>query len=162
MTTTFEAIRDNQCALIEALTPTARADIKLRRHRDGAFMDWVEKNPGACLRRFQILSNFDIEQGPTADGSIESCVHTIDLRIAYPNDMGKYGAENDRDQEDFMLLDLHLIDATIGLNGGTNYVTNQDLCRKQSQSVIEVAGPREGESARVLSVIYLIQYDRSV
>ncbi len=121
-------------------------------------MSWVTANTkgAACFRRFQILSNFDIEQGPTADGSLESCAHTIELRVAYPNEFGRYGAENERDQEDVMLADLHKIDAAIGLNGGANYVTNQDLCQKQAQAVIDVEG------ARILGITYLIQYDRSV
>jgi hypothetical protein len=158
MTTTFELIRNQQCSLIEALTPTQMTGILFRRHTDRLeFMAWVEANNAkACFRRFQILSNFDIEQGPTADGSIEACKHTMELRVAYPRYDGRYGAENARDMEDTLSADLHKIDAAIGLNGGANYVTNQDLCLKQTSTVIEA------EQAMVLSITYLVQYDRSV
>lgn len=157
MTTTFETIRNQQATVIEALTPTQHADRKFLRHREQAeFMAWVTANPKACFRRFQILANFDIEQGPTADGSIEACRHTMELRIAYPKQMGRYGAENERDLEDMFAADLHKIDAAIGLNGATNYVANQDICRKTAQGVIDLEG------ARVLSVTYELLYDRSV
>jgi hypothetical protein len=157
VTTTFELIRNQQCSVIEALTPTRHAGKKFQRHVDQAeFTDWATQYPAACLRRFQILSNFDIEQGPTADGSIEACSHTMELRIAYPMHAGLYGSENQRDMEDMLSADLHQIDAAIGLNGFASYVTNQDLCRKESSSVLQF------EKTSFLSVVYRVQYDRSV
>jgi len=155
--TTFELIRTQQVALIQALTPTMLAAQKFRVHQDSAeFMAWVNGSPKACFRKFQILSNFDMEQLPTADGTIEACRHTFELRVAYPTQLGLYGAENERDLEDAMKRDLHQIDAAIGLNGGAAYVTNQDLCERKSQTVID------GVENRVLSITYFIQYDRSV
>ncbi len=158
MPTTFEAIRDAQATAIESLSPSQHAGKRFLRHREGDFMDWVAENSkgGASFRRFQILREFDIEQGATADGSIESCRHTEEIRIAYPLEMGRYGAANERDLEDMMSADLHQIDAVIGLHGGATYVTNQDICLKQASSVLDVEG------ARVLSITYIIQYDRSV
>ncbi len=157
MTTTFEAIRDRQATALEALTPSEISATRFRRHVVAEdFMAWVEANTAACFRRFQSLSNFDDTQEPTADGSLEGCRHTMDLRVAYPLQMGKYGKDNGRDMEDLMRADLAQIDRTIGLNGGATYVTGQHLCQKQSQAVLEL------EAARVLSVTYLIQYDRSV
>lgn len=160
MATTFETIRDAQIAVIQALTPSVQAGRLFIKHREGDFMSWVEANPKACWRRFQIAHNLDIEQGPTADGSLEACSHTEELRIAYPLQFGKYGADNERDLDDAIASDLHQIDAAIGLNGGANYVSNQDLCQKQAQAVIDVEG--ENGKARVLSITYLVQYDRSV
>jgi hypothetical protein len=157
MTTTFEAIRDAQLVVIEALTPSQHADKPFRRHREAVeFMAWIAANPKACFRRLQALSNFDMEQGPTADGSVEGCRHSMELRIAYPLSMGKYGAANQLDMEDLMKQDLHQIDAAIGLNGGANYVSSQHDCRKTAQAVLEAEG------ARVLSMTYELFYDRSV
>jgi hypothetical protein len=156
VTTTFEAIRDNQARLIEAIVPTQKAGERFKRHREGEFMAWVAANPKACFRRFQILANFDLEQMPTADGSIDQCRHTFEIRVAYPLTMGKYGAENERDMDDLMVADLHKIDTAIGLHGGPNYVAGQHLCEKRDQAPVEVEG------ARLISVTYLVQYDRSV
>lgn len=158
MATTFETIRDAQIAVIQALTPSVRADRLFIKHREGDYMSWVEAHPTACWRRFQIVHNLDIDQGPTADGSIEACTHTEELRIAYPMELGKYGADNERDLEDMLASDFHQIDAAIGLNGLANYVTNQDRCQHLpgEPKVIDVEG------ARVLSITYLVQYDRSV
>lgn len=156
MTTTFETIRNQQATVIEALTPAAQSGVRFIRHREGTFMDWVEANPKACMRRFQISSNFDMEQGPTADGSVEGCRHTMELRVAYPLMMGRYGPENDRDMDDMMMADLHAIDAAIGLNGASNYVASQHICRKTTQDKDDVEG------ARVFSVTYEVLYDRSV
>jgi hypothetical protein len=163
VTTTFETIRNAQASTIEALTPGQHATDKFRRHRERQeFMAWVAANPKACMRRFQILSDLNPTQEPTADGSIELCRHTLEVRVAYPVWPGKYGAENDRDMEDLMTADLHQIDGAIGLNGFASYVTNQDLCQRQSSQVIDVEGTKAGEAARVLSITYLVQYDRSV
>lgn len=157
MTTSFATIRDQQASVIEALAPTQHAGEPFRRHLEqGEFMAWAEANPAACFRRFQLLSNFDIEQGPTADGSVESCRHTEELRVAYPLTLGLYGVENQRDMEDLMKQDLHQIDAAIGLNGFADYVDSQHICQKTAQDVIEVG------AARVLSVTFELLYDRSV
>lgn len=160
MPTTFETIRDAQIATLQALTPSVRADQRFVKHREGDFMGWVTANAAACWRRFQIVQNYDIAQGPTSDGSLESCAHTMELRVAYPMQFGKYGMENERDLDDAIASDLHQIDAAIGLNGSANFVTNQDLCQKQSSTVLDVTGERG--SARVLSITFLVQYDRSV
>lgn len=156
MATTFEAVRDAQAVILEALVPTKESGTRFKRHREGEFMAWIADNIKACFRRFQILSNFDDAQEPTSDGSLEGCRHSMDLRIAYPSRLGKYGAENERDMEDVIRADMRQIDAAIGLNGGSGYVTGQHACIRQSQSVIDVPG------ARVLSIIYELQYDRSV
>lgn len=157
MTTTFETIRDRQATLIEALTPLLESGAKFKRHAVAdEFMTWVEANPRSCFRRFQILSNFDDIQEPTADGAVEGCRHTMELRLAYPLSMGKYGRENGRDMEDVIRLDMNLVDKTIGRHGGSNYVSGQHAAIKQSQLVIELT------AARVLSMNYLVLYDRSV
>lgn len=156
MTTTFEAIRDRQASLIEAIIPTHRSGDRFRRHREGEFSAWVVANLKAAFRRFQIQENWDIEQGATADGSVEQCRHTFELRVAYPLTMGKYGAENERDMDDTITSDLHKIDAAIGLYGGANYLPGQALCQRQSHTPVDIEG------ARLLSVTYLVQYDRSV
>lgn len=157
-TTTFEAIRDAQARAIELLTPTNISGDKFRRHRDAKeFMPWVAATPTSCFRRFQILSNFDDVQEPTADGGVEGCRHTMELRVAYPLQYGKFGRENAPDMEDLMRLDLALIDKTIGLNGAAIYTAGQHLCQKQAQAIDDSI-----ENARVMSVTYLVLYDRSV
>lgn len=157
MATTFATVRDNQLALLEAATPSKHADKKFRRHREQAeFMAWVEANPAACFRRMQLLSQMDVEQSDTSDGELVSWRHNIELRVAYPLQFGLYGAENERDLEDVLEQDAVTIDSTIGRHGYPNFVQYQELCERQSSTVIDVPG------ARVLSMTFLVQYDRSV
>lgn len=158
MATTFNAIRDQQLTLIEALTPSKHAGVKFRRHREATpFMAWVEANPKGCFRKFEVLRNWDDEQRPTADGSLEGASHTMEVRVAYPLEMGLYGSENERDMEELLDQDRRLIDAAIGLNGGTNYVSNQHLCQSTAHSSEDA-----GDAARVLSITFSLLYDRSV
>lgn len=155
--TTFETIRNQQVAVIEALTPTKIAGHGFRAHREQAeYMAWVEKNPAASLRRFQILSGLDIEASPSSDGHVELWRHTFELRVAYPRQFGRYGKENERDMEDVIELDIRQIDGAIGRHGFANYVAGQQLCERESTGVVDLAG------AKVLSITYLVQYDRSV
>ena len=53
--TTAAAIRDRIAVLIEAITPDVLAADPFLRHRDeGDFRGWVDVNPAASLRRFQV------------------------------------------------------------------------------------------------------------
>jgi hypothetical protein len=159
MATTFNSIRSQQMTLIEALTPSSLAGQKFRRHREAtSFMEWVEANPAACFRRFEILRNWDDDQQPTSDGSLEGAAHSMELRVAYPlREKGLYGAENERDMDELIDQDRRLIDGAIGLNGGANYVANQHLCESTGHEV-----GAAGEGARVLSITFSLLYDRSV
>jgi hypothetical protein len=160
--TTFETIRDAQFAVIEALTPTKLAGRPFQRHRESkAFMAWVEANPTRCLRRVQILSSLEIETAETSDGFMQHWQHTEDVRVAYPLEMGIYGAENERDMEDLIELDLRSINGAIGRHGIFNYVAGQQVCEFQRSSLEEVDGGDKGK-ARVLSMVFLVRYDRSV
>lgn len=157
MGTTFAAIRDQQCSLLEALSPTKHADKKFRRHREQAeYMAWIEANPRACFRRFQILSDLAIEPTDTSDGDLQNWRHGMTLRVAYPLEFGFYGLENERDMEDCIELDIVAIDGAIGRHGYPDFVQYQELCERQSVDLIDVP------LARVLSVTYVVQYDRSV
>jgi hypothetical protein len=159
MPTTFNSIRDQQIALIEALTPSSLSGQKFRRHREATpFMGWVEANPAACFRRFEILRNWDDDQQPTSDGSLEGAAHSMEVRVAYPlREKGLYGPENERDMDELIDQDRRLIDGAIGLNGGVNYVSSQHLCESTGHEV-----GTAGEGARVLSITFSLLYDRSV
>jgi hypothetical protein len=157
LATTFDTIRAQQMTLIEALTPTSLAGQPFRRHREAeAFNTWVARAPKGAFRRFEILRNFDDEQLPTADGSLEGARHSMELRVGYPLEPGLYGPGNERDMERVMDEDRRLIDAAIGLNGGPSYVSYQHDCRSTAHSIVDVEG------ARLLSITFALLYDRSV
>lgn len=157
MATTFATVRDKQCLLLEALTPSKHAGTKFRRHREQApFEAWVDANPKACLRRFQILSDMEVEQSDTSDGDLVSWRHTMQLWVAYPLEYGLYGAENERDLEDVVELDAVKIDSAIGRHGYPSFVQYQELCERQSMTLDDIPG------ARLLKMTFLVQYDRSV
>jgi hypothetical protein len=151
MATTFELIRRRQVSLLEAIVPLKLSGQRFRAHTDSTpFMDFVEKSPKGSFRRFEILDNFDDESTGTTDGAIEGCQHTFELRVAYPT------TDSDRAMEDLIRSDRRQIDATIGLNGGLGYVDGQYLSQIQGHSIGSTAG------ARILSMTFLVQYDRSV
>jgi hypothetical protein len=157
MGTTFATIRDAQAAVIVGLTPTVRADVSFREHLgESPYYDWVQQNPTGCLRRFEIRNGFDIEPGPTSDGNLEDYQQTLTVFVSYPAQFAGYGLQNNRDADDFVEQDLRLIDANIGRNGYSNYVSGQHLC------TLEGTALERGTSAWVLALTFRILYDRSI
>jgi hypothetical protein len=157
MPTTFATIRDAQVALIEALTPTSMAGQKFRRHREAVdFMAWVEANPKSVHRKFEIRRNWDDDQRPTSDGSLEGVSHSMELRVAYSGDLGLYGSKNEGDVDRVIDEDRRAIDEAIGINGGHNFVASQHDSRYVAHEVGVVG------ASRVLSITFSLLYDRSV
>ncbi len=151
--TTFELIRTKQIYLIQSLTPTLLAGQPFRIHRDPlGFMEWCEKFPGGCFRRFEILSNMDYDIAETA-GPYRSYRHTFDLRVGYPLELGLYGAGNERSFEDFATADEKLLDEAIGRHGFADFRAAHEVCEREAVDVIELEG------ARVMSIRFVVQYD---
>lgn len=156
MATTFALIRDQQAATIAALTPSSRSDIKFVNHlAEAPFLAWVESNVNGCIRRFFIRNNFDIEIGPTSDGSLEWFTQTETVLVAYPEQWALYGAGNEYDADDFIEADLRSIDSAIGRNGSANYVSTQHVTELVGSSIERVPG------AIILAMSFKTQYDRS-
>lgn len=156
MATTFATIRDQQSSVIVALTPSVRSDIKFREHLgEVPFIEWASANPNGALRRFSIRNEFDIEIGPTSDGSLEWWSHNETVLIAYPAHPALYGAQNDRDADDFIDSDLRQIDAAIGRNGSANYANTQHITELTGAAV------QRGPDVWILAMVFKTQYDRS-
>jgi len=160
--TTFALIRDQQLSVIEALTPAVQSGTRFKRHRgDVEFLAWVEANPSACWRRFELLNAFDYgHDGLTnagSGGALWQLAHSAQLVMAYPRQMGKYGQQNERDLDDMIDSDLAQIDEAIGPDGSAlaNWVSGLDDCRRSSLNVT-----RTTTAVLVLST-YSLLYDRS-
>jgi hypothetical protein len=158
MSTTLATIRTEQSLLIHGLVPTQYARHPFRRHVDSVpFEAWVEANPQACFRRFEILTGLDLEAADDmTDGELERTRTALAVRVAYPTDGGMYGIENERDMEDLMDEDFALLDQAIGAVGNFQYVAGQDACELQGTAV------EEAGTARVLAINYTVQFTRSV
>lgn len=162
MATTFATIRDQQISVIEALTPALHAGTKFRRHRgEQEFIAWVNENPAACWRRFEILNSFNLaHEGLTNAGdgnALWQFQHDERLVLAYPRQLGKYGAQNERDLDDMIDSDLAQIDEAIGPDGSAlaNWVSGLDDCRRTALEVTRTA------NAVFAASTYSLNYTRS-
>jgi hypothetical protein len=125
---TQEAIRDRVYALVESLTPTSLTADKFKRYRNEAGADfdaWAEKNPSACLRRFQVRETGSDEPPDVSNTDLEAVELDLTLRIAYPQ-THRYGAANAMDRDDVMNQDWLKINAAIGIYGRANFSSSND------------------------------------
>ena len=122
MTTTLAAIRDEQIALIQALTPTSLAATKLRVSLGELnFREWAAAHPEASLRRFAIQDIWDYDIPEVHGGDMVFDPARVEVIVAYPKSPALYGSDNARDMRDIIREDASLIDYTIGAWGTGNY-----------------------------------------
>lgn len=125
---TAENIRDRLYTLLEALTPATDSTVKFRRYRNewGAdFVEAAEKNPAACLRRFQVRQVGGNEM-PETSSTIEERIRLIlEIRIAYPQSH-RYGNQNAMDRDDVIRQDMLKLNASVGLYGRGNFSGSHD------------------------------------
>jgi len=162
MATTYPLIRDNFISALQAIAPAFRADLKFIVHREAVeFVEWVNANAKACWRRFEMLSNVDYELGGLTNaggsGTIWNIQQGMTLLVAYPRELGKYGADNERDLDDAIDSDLAQLDKVIGGDGSANgnWVTGLDDCRRESVAATKTP------QAVIVSCTYRLLYDRS-
>jgi hypothetical protein len=164
--TTYATIRDKQVTVVQALTPAIKSGTPFRVFRGEGqleFPAWVEANPNACWRRFEILNNFNITMSGLTNaggsGTLWQFSHDATLVIAYPRQFGRYGADNERELDDVIDSDLAQIDKAIGPDGNAigNWVDGLDSCTRQDNppSVTKTQG------AVLVACTYSLLYDRS-
>ena len=157
MPTTFQAIRDNQITLIEALTPSTFATRLYRRFPAEQELDtWADANPAACFRKFDIINSHDSLPPEASNTDVEIREQGLVVAIAYAHDFGAFGEENKLELDDIIEQDKYQIDDTIGLRGYTNYVSSQRKCALSGSVLVR----QERTSILVLS--YAINYVRTV
>ena len=118
---TAEAIRDRVYTLMEALAVSGAPKLIRYRNEGGArFDDWAEKNPTACLRRFQVREVGDDAPPETTSASEEYIRLHLEIRIAYPQNH-RVGPANAMDRDDMMNADWSLINSAIGIYGRANF-----------------------------------------
>jgi hypothetical protein len=139
-TTTFEAIRDKQIQVVEALTPTAHSGVKFEAARDEQdFREWASSHRAAAFRRFTIVNAFDYQAPEVDTHDVVFERMTAQVVVAYPVGGGRYGAENRRDMRDLIDTDFRQIDRALGPYGQNlgNWVDGQSLCLRTSVDVSE-------------------------
>lgn len=123
--TTAAEIRDYAIALIEALTPPIHADVRFVPHRyelDGDLAAWAVERPTGSLRRFSVRDARASRTPDVADAVLEACFVDLEVLVAYPH-TSRLGPQNALDRDDAIRRDRHLIEQTIGLNGGANFTS---------------------------------------
>lgn len=121
-TTSLATVREALETRLHALTPTSLDSVKFRVHREEAdFLAWSAGNPGACLRRFSLLQTGTAEGGEVANVIVREISVALELRIAYPNQWGRYGAQNRQDLDDVIEEDAERIRIDIATEGYGNY-----------------------------------------
>jgi hypothetical protein len=151
-TATLEAIRDRLYSLVEAIAPTTHSDVKFRRHRaerDGNLMDWAEKTPAACLRRFSARHTGSDEIPLVSNTTTETLRTVAELRVAYPQNH-RYGAANALDRDDVIEADWGKINRAVGIYSRSNFTTSSD----GSYDCTPLGGEKEVE--RSAGVDYLV------
>ena len=154
MTTTFETLRDEQAALIAALTPVSLEDVPFVQHIDERpLRDWAQEYPQACFRRFAIADVFDYMPPAISTYGTERVEGSHEVVIAYPVDY-RYGAQNRRDRWDVMREDEKYVDERIGLNHAYN-AYSEGHCVRTS------AVREEGPAVAFLVMTYVFRFDRA-
>jgi hypothetical protein len=121
VTTTLGAIRDEQQALIEALTPKQHSERKFEISLDEIdFRDWAVAHPRACWRRFAIQDLWDYDVPEVTGGDMQFEPARVEVVIAYPRSPALYGLDNARDMRDMMRQDADQIAYAIGMWGTGN------------------------------------------
>lgn len=136
---TAAAIRDRIHTLVEALTPSSHSGVKfsrLRNEASGDIVEWAEKNPAACLRRFQARQILDDETPLVSDTTTERVIMRVELRVCYPQ-TGRFGSDNALDRDDAIQLDRKSINASVGLYGRGNFSSTHDCTPLPGTSTME-------------------------
>jgi hypothetical protein len=122
------AIRNQGYTLLEAITPTYLTPDKFRRYRNEGsadFQAWAEKNPTACIRRFQIRQVGTDDLPTVSDTTTERVTLQLEIRIAYPQ-TERFGNANAMSRDDVLNEDWRAINYRIGLYGRGNFTGAYD------------------------------------
>lgn len=154
-TTTTKLIREQQQALLRALTPARQSAVAFREYElEHPFREWCEANPNASFRQVYIedLATYETPLGGNTES--EELETTFLVEVAYPEDH-RYGLSNKADAMDLITEDLHQIDTAIGHRGYGNYVSGQNAAIADSKEI------DDGEGVRFLSMQYRVNFRRA-
>lgn len=120
-TTTTQAIRNRIETVVEAITPSAHADLGFDAYRDEAgadFRRWARAHPEVCTRRFQARTVASVQTTDVTNTDVEARLATFEVIVAYAK-RWRAGASFDRD--DTIEVDQNLIERAIGRDGHANF-----------------------------------------
>lgn len=159
---TAAAIRDRIAVLIEAITPDVLASDLFLRHRDeGDFRAWVDANPAASLRRFQVRAMTGREEVIGSTGTYERIRREFDVLVAYPVDnraRATYEGGALASTDDLIESDFRQLEYSVGQRGNS-IGTYQDIATVAATS--EDYDPA-GAPVRVARKTLVIEFTRSL
>jgi hypothetical protein len=157
MPTTFPQIRDVMVQQLQALIPPSHSEQRFDLHRvEDDFDAWVESQPTACFRRFELVSNLDYDIVGTTEGFVDTFRQSLTLSLAYPRQMARYGAANRRALDDVIDQDFLLVEGAIGRRSNASWPQGLHSSQFLSMQPVRLDG------AWIVRLVYEIQYDRSV
>lgn len=156
MNTTAALIREAQQATVVALSAASWSNVPFRLYENSEpFESWIASNPAASMRWFYIEDDATYELPMISDGLTEQVETNFTMTVAYPKD-NRYNTNNRAAALELIDEDRRLIDGTIGMNGGRNYISGQHGCWVQSSEV------DEGENVWLLSLDLYVIFSRPV
>lgn len=159
---TAAAIRDRIAVLIEALTPTVLASDLFLRHRDeGSFEAWIDANPAAALRRFQVRAVTGRDEVIMSTGAYESLRRDFVVSVAYPVDnraRSAYEGGAIASTDDLIESDFKQLEQSVGQTGNA-LGTYQDIATVAA--TFEDYDP-DGAPVRIARKTLTIEFTRSM
>lgn len=159
---TAAAIRDRIAVLIEAITPDVLTADAFLRHRDeGDFRAWVDANPAASLRRFQVRAMTGRDEVIGSTGTYERIRREFDILVAYPLDnraRASYEGGALATVDDLIESDFRQLEYSVGQRGNSigNY---QDIATVAA--TVEDYDP-DGAPVRIARKTLTIEFMRSL
>lgn len=158
LTTTIEAIRDGQIALIRALAPTSHAKHGFEVAEDMVdFRKWARKQTQAAFRKFTVEERTDYPPPEVSNTQVEFLTSELLVSVAYPKKFSRFGPDNMRDLSDVADSDFHQIDSAIGHRAAANYVSGQ-CSAVRSSKILEEGAPEDPVS--LLQIRYTVTFYR--
>jgi hypothetical protein len=150
---TMAAIRTEIIARIEAIAPSAMADVAFLPYvDDSAISDdlrtWAQANPGACLRRFDVEALGDTDEVAVSWVTAERVTESAEIVVAYPRDnrFGDLAALFDAIATDLAAIDEY---------AGTRGFSVDPIAAANSAAIVTEAPTREAGEGVFFGVIPL-------
>lgn len=159
--TTYSAIRQAQLSVLEQLVMTGLpAERLLVREDDNHpdFVAWADAAAGP-LRRFDMAHGMDFGEERYLDTATSLEVHTVQVLVAYPAVRHLAAGDERIELEDLIEQDVEDIDRALGERGVGSYA---ELAAGLHRCALERAELVERPAARVLRMVFSIDYDRSM
>lgn len=118
-TTTIEAVRETLEAAVHALD-LGRPRFRVERG-EVDFREWAARNPSACHRRFSLRRVGEVGAGEVVNAQLRELEMQLELVVAYPHQLARYGPDNRQDLDDAIAGDAEALRDVVGVEGFGTY-----------------------------------------